>query len=64
MAHSFDWLATRQAAMQHVCPFCHAAVGDICRNLATPKRPHLQDQPAHYQRIMLAQDAARGDGDV
>lgn len=55
--HNLEWLATRNAAQQHVCPTCHAPVGGTCSNLATGKP--IQGQPAHWQRIHTAQDAGR-----
>ena len=57
MQHSLDWIGTRTAAEQFVCPVCHAAVGDTCRNLGTGRT--LKEQPAHYQRIALTLEATR-----
>ena len=57
MQHSLDWIGTRTAAEQFVCPVCHAAVGDTCRNLGTGRT--LLEQPAHYQRIALTIETTR-----
>ena len=57
MQHSLDWIGTRTASETFVCPACHAAVGDTCRNLNSGRT--LLEQPAHYQRIALTIEATR-----